>query len=73
VTALCLHPLDLACSKLVAGREKDVEFVAAILSHSLLEPRALENHISFLPTAEQRERASQIFTIVRSKGNVHRA
>ena len=67
VTALCLHPLDLACSKLVAGREKDVEFVAAMLAHGLIEPRALENQIGLLSAADQRERAGQIFIIVRSK------
>ena len=67
VKALCLHPLDLACSKLVAGREKDVAFVAAMLTHGLIEPHALENQIGFLPATNQRERARQIFTIVRSK------
>jgi hypothetical protein len=67
VTALCLHPLDLACSKLVAGREKDVVFVAAMLAHRLIETRDLENQIGFLPNADQRKRAGQIFAVVRSK------
>jgi hypothetical protein len=67
VTALCLHPLDLACSKLVAAREKDVVFVAAMLAHRLIETRDLENQIGFLPNADQRKRAGQIFAVVRSK------
>jgi hypothetical protein len=67
ITALCLHPLDLACSKLVAGREKDVGFVAAMLAHRLIEPRALETQIGLLPEPEQRDRADRTLTVVQSK------
>lgn len=67
VTALCLHPLDLACSKLVAGREKDVAFVAAMLNHGLIERRALEAQIGLLPEPEQRDRATRHFMVVQSK------
>ena len=67
VTALCLHPLDLACSKLVAGREKDSSFVTAMLTHSLIAPQELESHIRLLPTLEQRERATRMLTTVKSK------
>ena len=61
VTALCLHPLDIACSKLVAGRPKDVEFVAAMLVHRMIDRAALVSHIGQLPESEQRERASRTF------------
>ncbi|MBI5766366.1 MAG: hypothetical protein HZA93_01120 [Verrucomicrobia bacterium] len=67
ITALCLHPLDLACSKLVAGREKDVGFVVGMLAHGLIEAGALEAHIGRLPTQEQRDRAVLMLTVVRSK------
>ncbi len=32
VTGWCLHPLDLAVSKLAAGRPKDLEYVEALVS-----------------------------------------
>lgn len=35
-TGLCLEVHDLAVSKLVAGREKDIEFVAAMLRNGLV-------------------------------------
>jgi len=67
VTALCLHPLDLACSKLVAGREKDIEFVGAMLRHRLIERAALESQIVLLSESEQRQGASKTLQIVASK------
>lgn len=36
VTGLCLSPVDLAISKLAAGREKDLQFVTAMLHHGLV-------------------------------------
>ena len=62
-----LHPLDLACSKLVAGREKDVGFVAAMLNHGLIDSPALKAQIGLLPELDQRDRAVQLFTVVQSK------
>lgn len=35
-TGLCLSPADLAISKLLAGREKDFEFVQAMLNEGLV-------------------------------------
>lgn len=67
ITALCLHPVDLACSKLVAGREKDVGFVTAMLTHHLIEQPALEAQIKLLPTPDQRESALRTFAIVGSR------
>lgn len=41
VTAFCLHPTDLAVSKLLAGREKDMAFVAGLLGHGLVSADAV--------------------------------
>lgn len=67
VTALCLDPIDLACSKLVAGREKDIGFVAAMLNHRLIERTTLESRIDLLPMPEQRDRARRTFAIVAAR------
>jgi len=69
VAALCLHPLDLACSKLVASREKDIEFVGAMLLHRFIERTALESHIALLPEREQGEMAAKTFQIVLTKAD----
>jgi len=36
VSAHCVSPADLAYSKLAAGREKDMEFVAGLLHHKIV-------------------------------------
>jgi len=36
VTGLCLSPVDIAISKLAAGREKDMAFVRAMLRHRMV-------------------------------------
>jgi hypothetical protein len=36
VVGLCLHPVDLAISKLLAGRTKDLEFVRIMLENDLV-------------------------------------
>jgi len=59
ITALCLDPLDIACSKLVARRQKDTEFVGAMLRHRLIERSTLEARIALLPDDEQRDVAKQ--------------
>ena len=45
VTGWCLDPHDLAISKLAAGRQKDVEYVACLLRHRLVSPALLENRL----------------------------
>jgi hypothetical protein len=40
-TGLCLDVHDLAISKLVAGREKDLQFIRVLLEHHLAEPDLL--------------------------------
>ncbi len=56
----CLEPHDLAASKLAAGREKDRDFVRAMLRHRVVEGRVLEERIETLPLAPaDRERLAQ--------------
>lgn len=47
-TGWCLEVHDLAASKLVAGREKDVGFVAALLRHRMVDPEVLRERIAAL-------------------------
>lgn len=50
--ALCLHPDDLACSKIAAGRPKDIEFVAVMLAHHLVAQERLVSLMPHLPSKE---------------------
>lgn len=70
VTALCLHPLDLACSKLVAGRDKDKEFVAEMLGHGLVHMHAIQEQIGLLPENDQRRTARENLAIVQARVRV---
>jgi len=67
IAGLCLSPLDLACAKLAAGREKDMEFVEAMLTHGLADPAQLAARIEGIPTAEQRAAASKNLTILQNR------
>jgi hypothetical protein len=54
-TGLCLEVHDLAVSKLVAGREKDLDFVGALLRHRLANSEVMEQRLaSTTLTAERR-------------------
>ncbi|MEQ2005947.1 MAG: DUF6036 family nucleotidyltransferase [Limisphaerales bacterium] len=55
-TGLCLEVHDLAVSKLVAGREKDLSFVSGLLRHQMAEMTCVEQRLTATPiTAERRE------------------
>jgi len=45
VAGICPDPADLAASKLAAWREKDREFVAALLRHDIVTARAIEERL----------------------------
>lgn len=47
--AVCLDPHDLVISKLVAGREKDHEFAAALIKAGLVDPAILVERAELLP------------------------
>jgi hypothetical protein len=51
-TGLSLEVHDLAVSKLVAGREKDLEFVAALLRHRLAISELIEQRLASEPLTE---------------------
>ena len=55
-TGLCLEVHDLAVSKLVAGRSKDVDFVAALLRHRLVDPDLLRERLSRTPLDDAQRR-----------------
>ncbi len=42
VTGLCLSAVDLAISKLAAGREKDLQFVTTMLMHRLVAAKQIQ-------------------------------
>lgn len=44
-TAICLEPHDLAAAKLAAGREKDHEFVSALIDQGLIDPILLKERV----------------------------
>jgi hypothetical protein len=44
-TGLCLEPHDPAVSKLIAGPEKDLEFVRSLLTHRLVQPATLAQRL----------------------------
>jgi hypothetical protein len=47
----CLEPHDLAASKLAAGREKDFDFVSAMLTAGLIDREVLKVRVTLLPIA----------------------
>lgn len=49
VMGLCLHPLDLAISKLAAGRPKDIEFVSVMIRNSMIAISELKPLAETLP------------------------
>jgi hypothetical protein len=48
--AVCLDAHDLVVSKLVAGREKDLEFAVALIRANLVDPEVLLERSALLPT-----------------------
>jgi hypothetical protein len=44
--AFCLDPHDLVISKLIAGRDKDLEFTQALLDAGLVEQQVLDQRVS---------------------------
>lgn len=59
VVGLCLHPADLAISKLIAGREKDITYVSSLLRHKLVSDEEILNFLQELPPVDA-ERVTSI-------------
>jgi hypothetical protein len=53
-TGWCLEVHDLAVSKLVAGRERDIEFVRVLLDERMVDPRMLADRARTLTLDGQR-------------------
>jgi hypothetical protein len=52
-TGLCLEIRDLAVSKLIAGREKDIDFLTGLLRHCLVRLPILRDRLA-LPEGSAR-------------------
>ena len=64
VTGFCLSPVDLAISKLCAGREKDMDFVSGMLRSKLTTKIAIESVCTEL-TPDQMDLASKRLLLCR--------
>lgn len=64
VTGWCVELHDVAASKLAAGREKDLNYVRALLEASLVKSLILENRIATLPV-NQNHRAATVALVNR--------
>jgi hypothetical protein len=53
-TGWCLEVHDLASSKLVAGRDRDREYVRVLLRERMIEPATLEQRVRALPLPAER-------------------
>lgn len=53
-TGLCLEVHDLVVSKLVAGREKDLSFIAGALRHGLVEADRVRDRLKQTPLDHDR-------------------
>jgi hypothetical protein len=63
-TGLCLEIHDLVASKLVAGREKDLDFAAVAMRHGLVDATTLAARIAALPVDET------LRAVVRARGDL---
>jgi hypothetical protein len=41
-SGLCIHPIDLAFSKMYAGREKDLSYVKVLIQNLMVDIKALQ-------------------------------
>lgn len=53
-TGWCLEVDDLVSSKLVAGRERDLVFIRALLSERLVNPATFATRLQLLPLPSER-------------------
>lgn len=61
----CLEPHDLAYSKLVARRKKDLAFVSAMLKFKLIRPSQLQRLIESTPEAALRNQLREALGLCR--------
>jgi hypothetical protein len=63
VVAWCLEPHDLWVSKAIAGRPKDNEFCAALVTRELVKPRVLRQRLAKVRGLDERIRAAVLTRI----------
>lgn len=68
VTGLCLHPVDLAISKLAAGRPKDTAFVSAMIHHKLVSESEMRDVLEELEADQVERVAARLSAIVAAQG-----
>ena len=61
----CLEPNDLAFSKLVARREKDLKFVAALVRFKMIRPSQMQQLIEQVEDDVLRSRLTEAWAICR--------
>ena len=59
-TGLCLEIHDLAVSKLVAGREKDIRFVADLFRHRFADPETIRQRLPHTPIDQRLREGCEI-------------
>lgn len=52
-TGWCLEVHDLAASKLVAGRERDLAFVAVLIREAMIDAAVLRQRLAALPVSDE--------------------
>jgi hypothetical protein len=52
-TGLCLEVHDLAASKLVAGREKDLTYIQALFRHGFADPEIVQDRLKATPLTDE--------------------
>lgn len=63
VTGLCLSPVDIAISKLAAGREKDLDYVRALLMHGIVSRGDLDRLLPDLEAGPRRQVESRLSSL----------
>ena len=63
IQGLCLHPVDLAISKLFAGRDKDINFVKQLIENNFISINDIENCLNEL-SEEKKERLKRMLRLL---------
>ncbi|MBG0738690.1 hypothetical protein IV500_04545 [Paeniglutamicibacter antarcticus] len=68
-TGLCLEPLDLCAAKLMAHREKDLEYVLALIDVGIIDPVALAERVASINLDEVQSDQSREVLDWRQRGS----
>jgi hypothetical protein len=67
VMGLCIDAKDLACSKLAAGRPKDLDFVEEMMKHGIVSNADMDQLIPSLPRPEFESAAARSLVIIQGR------